>query len=143
MTDDLIVTARLTVPGEDLRWSAERASGPGGQNVNKVATKVELRFNLGQTRALSEAQKARLRTLAGHRLDSRGIVHITSDATRSQQRNLMDARERLRQLIVAALTVPKRRRATKPSKGAKRRRMDAKRRNSEKKKMRGRVRTED
>lgn len=133
---ELSVSATVTIPAEDLRWTAVRAGGPGGQNVNKVATKVDLRFDLLGTRALSEAVKRRLEKLAAGRIDAQGALGITADEERSQRKNLEIAREKLAALIRAALVVPKRRRPTKPSRAAKERRIAEKRRTSEKKRAR-------
>jgi ribosome-associated protein len=133
----LTVTSSVVIPGEELSWTAVRSGGPGGQNVNKVSTKVELRFDLPGSTAISEAAKARLVALAASRLDARGFVVIVADETRSQPRNLELAREKLAELVRAALVVPKRRRATKPSKAAKRRRVEGKRKAGEKKRTRG------
>lgn len=130
----LRVNEQLCIPAKDLSWSAARSSGPGGQNVNKVSSKVTLRFDLRGCEALSGTQKARLRELAGKRMDASGGLLISAQAHRSQQQNLERAREGLRRLIAAALRVPKPRRATKPTAGSKRRRLEAKRRQSEKKK---------
>ncbi len=141
--DDLPIDGRVILPGWDLTWRAVRASGPGGQNVNKVATKVELRFDLPGTAALSGAQKARLRALAGGHLDADGRLVIVSQATRTQARNLEDARARLAELVHRALRPPKARRPTAPSRSQKRRRLDAKRKQSDKKKARGPVRGDD
>jgi ribosome-associated protein len=143
MADDLDIDGRVVVPAAELQWTAVRASGPGGQNVNKVATKVELRFDLPGSAALSLAAKARLRALAASRLDAEGRLVITSQATRSQQGNLEDARNKLAALIRRALVPPKRRRPTRPTAGSKERRLDAKRQLSQKKGGRGRVRPSD
>ncbi|MEM1031288.1 MAG: alternative ribosome rescue aminoacyl-tRNA hydrolase ArfB [Myxococcota bacterium] len=136
---DLSVSPRCTIPGADLSWRAIRASGPGGQNVNKVATKVALRFDLANTCALSAAAKARFRARYASRIDAEGAVVVTSQATRIQSRNLEDAREKLAAMVRAALVVPKRRKKTKPSRAAKRRRLEAKRRQSDKKRNRTRI----
>lgn len=134
---DLIITPKIVIPASELAWSATRAGGPGGQNVNKVSTKVDLRFDLAGSTALSDETKARIAQLA--RVDADGRVVIVSERTRSQPQNLEDAREKLRELIQRALVVPKRRRPTKPSKGSQRRRLEAKTRQGTKKAARGRV----
>ncbi len=134
--DDLRIDRRVVIPAVDLSWTAVRSSGPGGQNVNKVASKVDLRFDLDGTTALSPEAKQRLRRMAAARLDKDGRLVVTSQATRDQSRNLEDAREKLAALILRALAVPKKRKATKPSKGAKERRLKEKRARSEKKERR-------
>ena len=134
--DGLVVQADLTIPERDLSMRATRASGPGGQNVNRVATKGELSFDLRGSTALDEPTKARLRRLAKNRLDAAGNLVITSQVTRSQAQNLDDAREKLAALVRAALVVPKRRRATRPTRASKERRLDSKRRQSQKKQAR-------
>jgi ribosome-associated protein len=133
MADPLVVVPGVIIPGADLEWRAVRSSGPGGQNVNKVSSKVELRFDLSGTQALSAPVKARLAALARGRLDADGRLVIASQKTRAQERNLEDARERLRVLVEAALTPPRPRRATRPTASSRRRRLDDKRRHAEKK----------
>jgi ribosome-associated protein len=141
--EPLRIDAQLVIPAADLSWTAVRSSGPGGQNVNKVASKVALRFDLLHTRALSPAVKLRLQSLAHARLDGNGQLQIVSQKTRDQARNLQDALDKLASLIRAALTPPKLRRATKPTWGSRQRRVEAKQHQSHKKRMRGRIRVED
>jgi ribosome-associated protein len=136
--EDLIVRAGVTVPERELVWSAVRASGPGGQNVNKVSSKVELRFDFDASAALTASVKSRLRKLAEHRLDADGRILIVCQETRNQPQNLARARELLTELIARALVVPKTRRATRPSKAAKRRRVENKRQQAAKKQSRTR-----
>jgi ribosome-associated protein len=140
---DLRVNAQILIPAAELSWSAARASGPGGQNVNKVASKVELRFDLPNTRALDAGTKARLRAACATRLDKQGHLVIVSQLTRDQSRNLEDARDKLLALIVQALKVPKRRFKTKPSRAQKRARLNDKRAHSEKKQRRGKSGRDD
>ena len=136
MADPLLIHASLTIPAGDLTWAAARSSGPGGQNVNKVASKVELRFDLEGTTALEEGARERLRNLARTKLDAEGRILIVSQVTRDQSRNLEDAREKLRELVLAALVVPKKRTARKVSRAAKKRRVENKRKQGEKKAVR-------
>ena len=136
MQDPLVVRPGVVIPGGEITWTAVRASGPGGQNVNKVSSKVELRFDLAGTRALDAGTKGRLAVIARGRLDRVGRIIINVDETRDQGRNLSIARERLVALILQALIVPKRRRATRPTRGSVERRLDAKKRSSDKKRTR-------
>jgi ribosome-associated protein len=130
---DLHVTATLVIPSRELVWTAVRSSGPGGQNVNKVSTKVELRFDFAQSSVLSFPVRHRLAALVRGKLDAEGRLVLLSDETRSQARNLELLRERLAKLLQAALVPPKPRRKTKPSRASKERRLDTKRHQSQKK----------
>ena len=137
MSDPLFVSPALTVPANELRFTSVRASGPGGQNVNKVSSKVELRFDFERSKVLGDEMKTRLRVLARGRLDADGQILIVSQATRDRQRNLEDARQKLLELLITAGRRPKRRRATKPSRGATETRLREKRRHSDRKRDRG------
>jgi len=125
----LEVTPEISIPEESLQERFVRASGPGGQNVNKVATAVELRFDIPAS-ALPVDVKARLIALAGSRLTSDGVLVLNAQRFRTQDRNREDARDRLVAFIVAGLHVPKKRVATKPSRASKQRRLDEKKRSS-------------
>jgi ribosome-associated protein len=122
----LRINATLSVPAADLSWRAVRASGAGGQNVNKVSSKVELRFDLPGTAALDEGVKARLRAIARGRLDADGRIVVVSQATRDQPKNLADARAKLAELVVRALVPPRPRKPTRPTAGSRERRLSQK-----------------
>lgn len=111
-------------------------AGPGGQAVNKQATAVQLRYDTGRARGLNDGMRRRLRTIAGKRMNRDGIIVITAHRFRSQGQNRHDARARLLAMLEQAATVPKPRRPTKPSKGARRRRLDAKRAHGRTKRLR-------
>jgi ribosome-associated protein len=134
---DLVVTPRLTIPSGELEIAFARSGGPGGQNVNKVSSKVDLRWNPLTSDALNEDDRALLIEKLKNRLTNDGVLIVTSTLTRDQIKNREDARSKLSLIVKAALDRPKPRKATKPSKGAKRRRIADKRHNAEIKRNRG------
>jgi ribosome-associated protein len=122
----LPVAAGVQIPDDELSVSFVRASGPGGQNVNKVATAAQLRFDLAHSSALTDSVKARLRRLSGRRLTAEGEILIIARNHRTQEGNRREAQERLSDLIRRALTAPKPRKATKPTRAARERRLEHK-----------------
>ncbi|HKD49125.1 MAG TPA: alternative ribosome rescue aminoacyl-tRNA hydrolase ArfB [Rhizomicrobium sp.] len=134
----LFIKRGLVIPEVELEESFIRASGPGGQNVNKVASAVQLRFDVGQSRSLPEEVRAKLRALPDSRLDVSGVLTITARRFREQARNRADARARLAELVLAATRPAKPRLATKPTRASKQRHADRKKHRGQIKKDRAR-----
>ena len=129
------ITDSLAIDEDEVTWSAMRASGPGGQNVNKVSTAVELRFDVGKA-LLPDDLKERLRPIAGRQLTQDGVLVITAQETRSQERNREIALQKLVDLLRKAAHRPKRRIATKPTRASKTRRLDSKSKHARTKRLR-------
>jgi ribosome-associated protein len=143
MAEPIVVASGVVVPAAALSLHTSRSSGPGGQNVNKVASKVELRVDLDRVEGLAEEARARLRSLAEGRLDSEGRLLVVSQRTRDQHRNLEDAREKVRALVHRALIRPRPRRPTRVTAAAKARRLAEKKRRATHKRGRGAVRPDE
>jgi ribosome-associated protein len=126
----LEINEQIQVPDSEFEWSFVRSGGPGGQNVNKVASKAVLRWNLAASPSLPEPVKARLRTLQRRRITGEGELVLSSQRYRDQGRNVEDCLEKLRQMVLQATFVPRARKATRPSRGAKEARLRDKRRRS-------------
>lgn len=137
------VTDEVCIDESEITEEFKRAGGPGGQNINKVSTAVFLRFDVKGSRSIPPEARARLIRLAGSRVTSRGILIIEAKRYRSQERNREDARERLAALVLRSLEVPKHRRATRPTRASKERRLVEKTRRAGAKKMRRTPKGED
>jgi len=133
----LVITPDVSIPDEEFEWKFIRSSGPGGQNVNKVASAVQLRFLLPLNTSLPVAARNRLRRMAGQKLIDDGSILISARSERSQEQNRRDALERLAELIRAALIEPKIRKKTRPTKASKERRIESKKRRGTTKQGRG------
>jgi ribosome-associated protein len=125
-----IVNEHIRVPDEEFDWSYARSGGPGGQNVNKVSSKAVLRWDVANSPSLPPDVKARLRAREGGRITVEGELVLSSQRYRDQERNRQDCLEKLRAMIAAAAAVPKKRKPTKPTRGARERRLSEKRRRS-------------
>lgn len=134
--DDLAVTEQVVIPGDELTVTTSRASGPGGQHVNTTESRVQLRWNPGESRALSDSQRARVLRALASRITSEGDLLIACAAERSQHQNRELARARLAEMVRQALIPPRPRRKTKLPRAVKKRRLDAKRRRGELKRQR-------
>jgi ribosome-associated protein len=137
------IDGKFEIEERELEWRFVRASGPGGQNVNKVSTAVELRFNVESSATLPDEAKVRLRRLAGTRMSDEGVLVIQAQRFRSQVRNREDALARLLALLQQALHRPRRRIATRPTLASRERRIVAKKQRAQRKAVRGRVRDSD
>jgi len=133
----LQVTSAIQIPDSELIESFVRASGPGGQNVNKVASAVELRFDVAASPSLTDALRQRLLARRDRRLTGDGVLVIQANRFRDQSKNRADARDRLAEILRAALHVPKKRVATKPTRASKERRIEDKKRRARHKQGRG------
>lgn len=135
--DELRINEAISIPMSELDIRAVRAQGAGGQNVNKVATAIHLRFDIRNSGALPDAVRTRLLESGDQRITSEGVLVLKSQETRSQERNREAALERLAEIILAATRIPKPRKPTRPSRAAKRKRLDAKSRRGNVKRLRG------
>jgi ribosome-associated protein len=136
--DGIVVTSGVYIPAAELQLSAISGGGPGGQHVNRSATRVALQWNVRTTRALRDDQRERVLTKLASRLDTDGVIRIVAGEYRSQQQNRRAALERLQQLVARALVVPRPRRATKPTFGSVQERLSGKRQRSQTKQQRRR-----
>jgi ribosome-associated protein len=134
----LRISASVSIPEAEIDWHAIRAQGSGGQNVNKVSSAVHLRFDI-RASSLPEHYKTRLLALSDQRITADGVIVIKAQQHRSQEKNLLDARERLAELVRAAGVTQKKRRPTKPSRASQSRRMDSKTKHARNKKLRGKI----
>jgi ribosome-associated protein len=137
------INSYITIEEDDLRWDFVRSGGPGGQNVNKVATAVQLRFDVTGSQSLPQEIKERLKRLAGKRMTTEGVLIIKAQRFRSQERNRTDALERLQEIITEAARKPRHRIRTRPSASSRIQRLESKHKMAAKKGMRHTVVNED
>ncbi len=137
MADDLVINPRVTIPGDELVYTASRASGPGGQHVNKADTRIQVRWNVVESRALGPVQRGRVLRALATRLTGAGEIVLASDTHRSQRRNREEVDRRLAQLVREALVPPKPRKRTRPTAASRRRRLEDKRHRGKRKRDRG------
>lgn len=137
MSDDIIINDLVVIPGSELQYTASRSSGPGGQHVNKTDSRIQVRWNIPGSRALSDFLKRRVMQVLATRLTDDGDLLLASDSNRSQRRNKEDVTQRLAALVREALVPPKPRRKTKPTRASRQKRLDAKKKRSDVKKQRG------
>ncbi len=141
--DDLNINGRVKIPAEEIEITASRASGPGGQHVNKADTRIQVRWNVRTSTALTEVQRRRLLSALGPRITTDGDLILSCDTHRSQRRNREEALARLAGLVRAGLVPPRVRKKTRPSAAARRRRLESKRKRSQVKKDRRKIRDTD
>ncbi len=137
--EEIHITADISIPMSELRFEFVRSSGPGGQNVNKVATAVQLRFDVANSPSLPDNVRERLAILAGKRMTGEGVLVLDARRHRTQEQNRADAVERFSDLVKKATETPKPRRETKPSASSERRRLDSKRKRGQTKQFRKKV----
>jgi len=138
MAEPIVISEQVRIPAEALRMKAVRSGGPGGQNVNKVASKIELRVDLDQIEGLDEGAMLRLRGRIRNQLDAEGLWIVTSSRTRDQATNLEDARAKIQAIVAEAMKAPITRRATRPTRGSQIRRVEAKKATGQRKQSRQR-----
>lgn len=137
MSDDIIINDLVTIPASELQYTASRSSGPGGQHVNKTDSRIQVRWNIPSSSALSDFLKQRVMKVLATRLTEDGDLLLASDSNRSQRRNKDDVTQRLAALVRDALVPPKPRRKTKPTRASRQKRLDEKKRRSDVKRQRG------